>query len=307
MRVPASFLTLALLAGCATTPGTDRLAEKDPLQGFNRAIWDINQAFDTVLIKPVTVAYRAVVPRPARSGVSNALNNLHEPFYFVNNLLQGKPHRAVRSLGRFVVNSTVGVAGLGDPASKMGMKPAPEDFGQTLAVWGVNGGPYLVLPLLGPSTLRDGVGMAASQFIDPYRLCLNECGFSSSALRYGMMAGEVVDTRSQLIDSGADAFLKSSADPYTTARSAYLQRRRAAILDQDDQAAAGPGKGSDDAAMDAALKDMNGDSGTAPPPAADQAAPPANAAPAPASPESPPPPAGEQPGQTPPAQTPPAQ
>ena len=288
MRVPASLLSLALLAGCASAPGTDRLAEKDPLQGFNRAMWDLNQALDTVLVKPVTVVYRTVVPKPARRGVSHAFDNLHEPFYFVNNLLQGKPDRAVNSLGRFVVNSTVGIAGLSDPATKMGMKQAPEDFGQTLAVWGVNGGPYLVLPLLGPTTLRDGVGMAASQYLDPYRLCLNECGFSSSALRYGMMAGEIVDTRSQLIDSGADAFLKSSADPYTAARSAYLQRRRAAILDQEDQAAAGTGEAGGDAALDAALKDMDSQSDGASPAPAGQPAPEAPAAAPPEPPASPP-------------------
>jgi phospholipid-binding lipoprotein MlaA len=286
MRVPAALASLVLLAGCATAPGTDRLAEKDPLEGFNRAMWDINQAFDTVLIKPVAVVYRTVVPKPARTGVTHAFNNLHEPFSFVNSLLQGKPDRALNSLGRFVVNTTIGVGGLGDPASKMGMKPTDEDFGQTLAVWGVNGGPYLVLPLLGPSTLRDGIGMGVSQFLDPYRFCLSQCDFVSTPVQYGMTAGEVIDTRSQLIDSGADALLKSSADPYATARSAYLQRRRAAILDQDGEASAGSSSAGDDAGVNAALKDLDSQSGTAP--TTDQTTPQA--------------PAPDQPATTPPAQ-----
>jgi phospholipid-binding lipoprotein MlaA len=168
----------------------------------------------------------------------------------------------------------------------MGMKPTDEDFGQTLAVWGVNGGPYLVLPLLGPSTLRDGIGMGVSQFLDPYRFCLSQCDFVSTPVQYGMTAGEVIDTRSQLIDSGADALLKSSADPYATARSAYLQRRRAAILDQDGEASAGSGGAGDDAGVNAALKDLDSQSGTAP--ATDQTTPQA--------------PAPDQPATTPPAQ-----
>jgi len=160
MRASSSVLALVLLAGCATVPGTDRLAEKDPLEGFNRAMWGVNRGVDKVVLKPVTKVYRAVTPKPARRGISNVFANLSEPWSFINNLLQGKPKRAVETLARFIINTTVGVGGLGDPATKMGLKAAPEDFGQTLAVWGVNGGPYLVLPLLAwwlarrPSPLR---------------------------------------------------------------------------------------------------------------------------------------------------------
>lgn len=266
MRALVPLATFALLAGCATVPGTDRLAERDPLQGFNRAMWGFNQGLDKVVLKPVSTVYRTVAPRPARRGISRLFANLSEPWSFINNMLQAKPKRAVRNLGRFLVNTTIGVGGLADPATKMGIRAAPEDFGQTLARWGVNGGPYLVLPILGPSTLRDGIGSGIAQLADPYRVCLRECG-PSSTVRWAATGAEIISLRSDLTEAGADGLLRDSLDPYTTAKSAYLQRRRAAILDREDDAAAIPPVGpadaakegpatSDDAAMAAALSDI---------------------------------------------------
>ncbi|MFW2831613.1 VacJ family lipoprotein [Sphingomonas sp. ID0503] len=256
MRASPALLALVLLGGCTTTNvGQDRLAERDPLEGFNRAMWGVNRGVDKVVLKPVTQVYRAVAPKPARRGVSNFFSNLGEPWSFINNLLQGKPKRALDNLGRFVINSTVGIAGLADPASKMGVKKAPEDFGQTLAAWGVNGGPYLVLPLLGPSTLRDGVGMGVAFAADPYRVCQRECDLPKG-VPTALSVTEVIDTRSQLVDSGADSFLDASADSYATARSAFLQRRRAAILNQEDGAPS-PAGGTGDADLDAALQDID--------------------------------------------------
>ncbi|WP_156678527.1 MlaA family lipoprotein [Sphingomonas profundi] len=247
MRVFVPLATLALLAGCATTPGTDRLAERDPLQGLNRAVWGFNQGVDKVVLKPASTVYRTVTPRPARRGLSRLLDNLSEPWSFINNMLQGKPDRAFTNLGRFVVNTTIGVGGLADHATGMGLKPAPEDFGQTLARWGVNGGPYLVLPILGPSTLRDGIGSAVAQFGDPYRLCLRKCGLTNTQ-QIAAQATEIISIRADLTESGADGLLDSSLDSYATAKSAFLQRRRAAILDQDGDAAAIPPAGPGDAA-----------------------------------------------------------
>lgn len=282
MRVCVPLAALALLAGCATTPGTDRLAERDPLQGFNRAVWGFNRGVDKVVLKPVSTVYRTVAPRPARRGISRLFANLAEPWSFINNLLQGKPDRAVRNLGRFVVNTTLGVGGLADHATKMGIRAAPEDFGQTLATWGVNGGPFLMLPILGPSTLRDGVGMGVAQLADPYRVCLRECGLTWTQ-QFGATAAEIVSLRADLTETGADGLLDSSLDSYATAKSAFLQRRRAAILDQDAEAAAIPPAGpadaagppaSGDAALDAALSDIRAQQqeGSAPP--ADGATPP---------------------------------
>ncbi len=231
-------LGLALSACTTTRVGTDRLAEQDPLEGFNRGVWAVNRGADKVIIKPVTQVYRAVAPRPARDGVRNFFANVTEPFSLINNILQGKGDRAIRNLGRFLINTTAGIGGLFDHASRAGIKPAPEDFGQTLAAWGANGGPYLMLPLLGPSTLRDGVGTGVAQFADPYRICLSECGLPHG-VPLALTATQVISIRDGLIESGADNFLESSLDPYAATRSAYLQRRRAEILNQegDDSAA----------------------------------------------------------------------
>jgi phospholipid-binding lipoprotein MlaA len=232
-------LALALtLSACATTPGTDRLAQKDPWEGFNRAVWAVNRGADKVIAKPVTQVYRAVTPKPARDGVRNFFANVEEPFSFINNILQGKIDRAVRNLGRFLVNSTAGIGGLFDHATRFGIKPAPEDFGQTFAVWGANGGPYVMLPLLGPSTFRDGIGTGLAFWGDPYQLCKSECGLPHG-VPLALTGAQVISARDGLIETGADNFLESSLDPYAAARSAFLQQRRAEILDQiGDEAAA---------------------------------------------------------------------
>ncbi|WP_254601841.1 MlaA family lipoprotein [Sphingomonas bacterium] len=228
---------LLLLSGCATVPGQDRLAEKDPLEKFNRAVWGINMTADKIVVRPVTNVYRAVAPKPVRQGVTHFFSNLTEPWSFVNNMLQGKTRRAGQNLKRFVVNTTVGIGGLIDHASKIGIQPAPEDLGQTLARWGVNGGPYLVLPLLGPTTLRDGIGSGISAYADPVNVAINQADVSVWAKR-GYRVVSVIDARSELIESGGQAFLDSSLDPYAAARSAFLQRRRAQILDKEDDAGA---------------------------------------------------------------------
>lgn len=239
IRRMSVLLAATLLAGCATVPGEYRLAERDPLEKFNRGVWGVNQAVDKVVLKPVTTAYRGVAPKPMRQGVTNFFSNLTEPWSFLNNLLQGKPDRAARNLGRFVVNTTLGVAGLFDHATKLGVAPAPEDLGQTLARAGINGGPYVILPVLGPSTLRDGIGSGVAFAADPVNVGIREADVSVWYKR-GYTAMQIVSARSDLIESGGDAFLESSLDPYAAARSAYLQRRRVQIADQEDSLAAGP-------------------------------------------------------------------
>ncbi|ATE67017.1 VacJ family lipoprotein [Rhizorhabdus dicambivorans] len=280
-------LGLALSACTTTRVGTDRLAEKDPLEGFNRGVWAVNRGADKVIVKPVSQVYRAVTPKPARDGVRNFFANVGEPFSFINNILQGKGDRAIRNLGRFVVNTTIGIGGLFDQASRMKIQPAPEDLGQTFAAWGMNGGPYLVLPLLGPSTMRDGVGTGLSQVADPYRYCLNNCDLPNG-LPIALTATEVISTRAGLIEAGADNFLESSLDPYAAARSAYLQRRRAEILNRD-AADLIPDEGDEaNPALDDALSAADADAGipgtdTAPSPGAEN--PPAPPVEAPNTPE----------------------
>jgi phospholipid-binding lipoprotein MlaA len=243
------------LAGCATTRAGGETAQRDPYERFNRGTWAFNDAADTVLIKPATTVYRTVTPVPARRGISRVFSNLGEPLNFVNNLLQGKPKRAMNSLGRFVVNSTIGVGGLADHATDLGLKPTPEDFGQTFARYGAKNSPYLVLPLLGPSTVRDGIGTAVQFALDPTQAGLKEVGVSQTG-RYVVTGTRVIDTRSQLIEGGVDALLESSADPYATARSAYFQRRSAQIADRENRGAE-PGFDELSAALDEAAE-VNG-------------------------------------------------
>ncbi|HEX8447748.1 MAG TPA: VacJ family lipoprotein [Sphingomonas sp.] len=247
----------------AAEPGflTDGLGDpapepRDRYEKLNRGIWDFNQVVDRILLKPVSSGYRKIVPRILRSGISHVFNNLGEPWSFVNNLLQGKPKRALNNLGRFVVNTTIGVGGLVDHASKIGIAPRPEDFGQTLAVWGVKSSAYVVLPVLGPSTVRDGVGTGVSFVADPYQIALNQSDLSVWTKR-GIAALSVVSIRADLTESGADEFLASSLDPYASARSAFLQRRAAAIANQEDDALddAGPGMGADTGGTDPAIAD----------------------------------------------------
>lgn len=235
MRAILAFLLATMLAGCATTGTGGPLAENDPYEGFNRGVWEFNQAVDTVAIKPATAVYRTVTPVPARRGIRGILANLSEPFSFINNLLQGKPKRAFNSLGRFVINSTIGVGGLADHATDLGLPPTSEDFGQTLAVAGAKNSPYLVLPLLGPSTVRDAVGTAVEFVGDPARIALGS--ELSNSEEYVVTGSRVLDARSGLIESGADSVLETSADPYATARSAYFQRRQAEIRDEEAGAA----------------------------------------------------------------------
>jgi phospholipid-binding lipoprotein MlaA len=226
------------LSACATTPGTDRLAEQDPWEGFNRGVWTVNRGVDKVVGKPVAQVYRAVTPKPGRDGVRNFFANIAEPWSFINNIFQGKIDRAVRNLGRFAVNSTAGIGGLFDHASRVGIEKAPEDLGQTFAAWGANGGPYVMLPLLGPSTMRDGLGTGIGFFADPYQVCLNYCGLPSG-VPLAVLGVQVTSFRDGVIESGADNFLESSLDPYAATRSAYLQLRQAQIRDQEsDEAAA---------------------------------------------------------------------
>ena len=162
MRSIALPLGLALFsAACATTPGGVAEAERDRYENVNRAIYKFNKGLDTAIIKPTTTIYRAAVPAAARRGASNALDNVDEPLSFINALLQGKVKSAFRAADRFLINSTLGVGGLADHATDMGLPKQEEDFGQTLAAWGIGSGPYIMLPLLGPSTLRDTVGFGA--------------------------------------------------------------------------------------------------------------------------------------------------
>ena len=173
LRLGAVLGVVLAVAACATPP-TDPVARaefdktNDPLEPMNRKILDFNLFLDRILIKPVAEGYRWIVPEYARNRMRNFLDNLNEPVIFINDTLQGEFHRANTTAGRFLFNSTFGVGGLWDRASQIGMEKQSGDFGQTLYTWGVPDGPYLVLPLLGPSNPRDIVGMVVDGYADPF-------------------------------------------------------------------------------------------------------------------------------------------
>ncbi len=257
----ALFLTLALAACATTQAGPNGLADRDPREAFNRNIWEVNQAADSAVIRPTSEVYRAVTPRPLRNNVTNVFRNLSEPWSFVNNLLQGNPGRAARNLGRFLVNSTLGIGGLFDVASAIGIEPAPEDFGQTLAVWGVGDGGYQVLPIFGPSTARDTVGTIVDFFGNPSSIFLDRVARLSTLEQWGIRGLEIVSTRANATDAGVDAFLETSADPYAAARAAYFEAREAEILNYDTEGFGDEedmDSGGDDA-LDAAIEELEQD------------------------------------------------
>jgi phospholipid-binding lipoprotein MlaA len=213
-------LTLAgLLGGCATSGNP-----KDPIEGFNRAIYAFNEGLDTVLIKPVAKGYDAVLPTPVRTGVTNFFGNIADFFIGVNNLLQGKPDQAASDLGRVLVNSTVGILGIFDVATSAGLEKHEEDFGQTFGRWGVGDGAYVVIPVFGPRTVRDTVGLVLDVAADPVS------NIDYVPTRNSALALRLIDTRADLLP--ADKVIEEAAlDKYAYVRDGYLQRRRSLVHD----------------------------------------------------------------------------
>ena len=196
----------------------------DPWEPFNRAMWRFNQDLDQGLVLPWTDAYVTLVPEVARIGIGNFFANAQDAWSAVNNLLQGKLERSVAMTMRFAVNSTLGAFGLIDIATAVGMERTPEDFGQTLGVWGMPAGPYLVLPLFGPSTLRDAIALPLDLAASPY-YAINDAAFRPATTVLG-----VLNTRSQLL--GASEALDAIAlDKYTFVRDVFLRRRLNQLYD----------------------------------------------------------------------------
>ncbi|WP_067656984.1 MlaA family lipoprotein [Ferrimonas marina] len=187
---------------------------RDPLEPINRAIWDFNYGLDRYVLRPVIHTYVDVVPEPGQKGVENFIRNLDEPFSAVNNLLQLKPEWAANATARFLINSTVGVAGLMDIASDMGLPRKQDEFGEVLGYWGVPDGPYLMLPVLGPSSLREEAGDFVDRLYFPYSLM----NFWQLSARWAL---DGLATRSKLIDQ--EALLDNSLDPYAFTKEAYFQ------------------------------------------------------------------------------------
>jgi len=223
-RAPAGLALLVALAlsGCAT-PGTGD--PRDPLEPLNRGIYEVNEAIDRAVIQPVAKAYTAVLPDPARTGVSNFFGNLYDYWNAINNLLQGKVGAAVSDIGRIALNTTVGLLGFVDVASRVGLEKSDEDLGQTLAWWGIGHGPYLVIPLLGPSSLRDGTATVGQIALDPLTRWIDD-----EAITWSLWSLRLVNVRANLLGAGR-VFDQAASDRYAFLRDAYFQRRRSQLWD----------------------------------------------------------------------------
>lgn len=234
----SSLALLLMLSACghqnmsgsdSTNASEDSASNSDPLEPINRPILHFNRFVDTIVLKPIARAYVDYTPQQAQDGVRNFLRNLRTPTIMANQLLQGEPLKSVKTLGRFLVNSTIGIGGLIDVAGRfdsVDMKYETADFGQTLGVWGVGPGPYLMLPILGPSTVRDGVGLAADTFSDP--LTIYATHDDKEWINYTRLGLTILDTRAEFLPV-TDDLEKNSLDYYASLRSMYLQRREALI------------------------------------------------------------------------------
>lgn len=219
MRSILAALALVLLAGCATTPGNP-----DPWEPMNRKVFAFNDAFDQALLKPAAQGYKKITPQPVQTGVNNFFDNIYDVNTTLNQFLQGKPKEGFSDAARFVFNTVFGVFGLFDVATPLGLDKHDEDFGQTLGVWGVPPGPYWVIPLLGPSTARDGPAKLVDlQWYYP-RWLHNDTAY------WTLWVTDKVRTRANLLQA-ENVLNQAALDKYTFLRDAWLQRRRSQVYD----------------------------------------------------------------------------
>jgi phospholipid-binding lipoprotein MlaA len=228
LRMTAALAAAAILAGCATQRAP---SPRDPLEPLNRAVFEFNDGADRFVFKPVAEGYKLVLPGFVQAGIRNFFSNLADPWNAVNQLLQGKVEMALSDSWRFIVNSTFGLGGLLDVATDMRLPKHDEDFGQTLGVWGLDSGPYLVLPLWGPSSVRDGVGLIADSYgYLPWRLP-GWLDFSHRvAWQNSLLALDYINQRALLLDT-TNLLEEAALDRYAFVREAYFQRRRSLVYD----------------------------------------------------------------------------
>ena len=218
---PLAIASLAVMLFAVAPAGAQ---VHDPLEPVNRVIFNFNEKADTYVLRPVAQTYVNVVPPLVRTGVSNVFGNISDMFSAINSALQGKREKLGNDLGRVLVNSTFGLGGIFDVAGYAGVEKGNEDFGQTLGYWGLGPGPYLVLPILGPSNVRDTTGIVIQSYLDP----VNEV--TPDAARYELWGLRAIDTRAGLLGT-EDLVSGAALDKYTFIRSAYSQRRRSLIHD----------------------------------------------------------------------------
>ncbi len=211
-----------LIAGCATQPNAKK-DPRDPFEGFNRASYEFTDALDRAVLRPAAKGYKAVAPQFVETGVSNFFSNLGQPTVIVNDVLQAKFMPALSDTGRFLMNTTLGIGGLFDPATKLGFDRNKEDFGQTLGKWGMPSGAFLWVPLFGPTTVRDGFGSGVDVFADPTHYVERD------AIRYGLNGMDLIDWRARQF--ALEETLNKAFDKYAFIRNAYLQQREYQVTD----------------------------------------------------------------------------
>ncbi|MEM6780740.1 MAG: VacJ family lipoprotein [Pseudomonadota bacterium] len=227
-----------MLSACSTTADqSGDYAAMDPLEDINRATLAFNEGVDKAVMEPVTEGYRAVTPKGIRLGLRNFLRNLRSPVDLGNQVLQGDVEGATNQTARTFINTLAGFGGIVDVAEMGGIPYEPEDFGQTLATWGVGHGAYIVMPLLGPSSIRDGAGMMVDSYLDPLRLYA--FNIDEEHWHYTRTAAGVIDKREELLDV-IDDLRKNSFDYYAALRSAYFQNRENLVNDGDASFSSGP-------------------------------------------------------------------
>lgn len=219
-RLSVTAATVMALSACAANPTVDGEIS-DPYESVNRAVFQFNEGVDTILLRPVARGYKYVVPQYGRQRVSNVLTNLRMPVIFLNSVVQLDPQNAFSSLWSFLLNSTVGVAGIFDVTGPAGLSVRDEDFDQTLGQYGVGAGSYIVLPILGPSSSRGAIGTVVDWFTDPFNYFNGDVTVSRTIV-------SAIDARASLLDVTDDIY-RNSLDPYATIRSGYLQRRVALV------------------------------------------------------------------------------
>jgi phospholipid-binding lipoprotein MlaA len=222
-RIALAVIVATALSACVTLPPNSQRSPHDPWESWNRGVYKFNDTVDRAVAKPVARTYVKIVPQAIRTGVTNFFSNLETPTVMVNDALQGKFLASANDLGRFVLNTTVGIGGILDPATAAGLQRNNEDFGQTLGKWGVPAGPFLELPVLGPSDLRDAPARAVDTYANPRQYIKNNW------VKYGLYLPDFVDRRAALLP--LDDTLKTTYDPYAFVRDAYLQRRAYLVSD----------------------------------------------------------------------------
>jgi phospholipid-binding lipoprotein MlaA len=222
-RAALAVASTMMLSACVTLPPNSPRSPQDPWESWNRGVYKFNDVLDRAIAHPAASAYVKYVPQPIRTGVDNFFSNLDTPTVLINDALQGKFLAAASDLGRFVLNTTVGIGGILDPATSAGLARNNEDFGQTLGKWGVHAGPFVELPILGPSDLRDGPARLVDTYTNPRQYIKN------NGVKYGLYVPDFVNRRAALLP--LDETLKTSFDPYAVTRDAYLQRRAYLVSD----------------------------------------------------------------------------